>query len=568
MVKIHELIFLSLSFVLCSCGQPPTVKEEGPFWKDNDSKAIAEPAFDEPSLAWVSFKRTVPDQFLELLDIDRNIRKLLGRPVQAKNTNAFDEVPNSSWFTHRHGYPLTKMTPKQIMDGVSITPGPDTSLPWKAFRPKLGGATPGFWIEDARGDQYLIKFDPPANPEMATAAAAMGSRYFHAAGYNVPQETIVYWRKEMLQIKEGAIIKLPDGNKRELTMSDIDEILSEVHQTSDGHIRSIASLYIGNVKGPFLYDGTNSDDINDWCPHQHRRELRGLRVIASLVNHYDIKDHNSMNVYIGEKDQGYLIHFLMDFGSTFGSDGNNAKIPVKGYANLFDLRDVFVSAATIGLKSWAWEKAKPYQYPSVGYFESDLFKPEKFDPIIPNPAFEQLTDQDSYWGAKIVLAFDNLDLAALVDAGQFTDNNAAAYLLKTLIERRDKIGRHWFKKVNPLDFPQVEPTDKEIRIKFVDLWVSSGFSEFSTHKYIIRHHGKDIGSEKMAINNSIVISKTQIDKMRQEISTSDNKQDRSFFEIYVFSERDGIAWKMPVIFTLYLGESIDDTRFVKIKHPS
>ena len=28
------------------------------------------------------------------------------------------------------------------------------------------------------------KFDPPGNPEMATAAAAMGSRYLHACGYN------------------------------------------------------------------------------------------------------------------------------------------------------------------------------------------------------------------------------------------------------------------------------------------------------------------------------------------------------------------------------------------------
>ena len=84
---------------------------------------------------------------------------------------------------------------------------------------------------------------------------------------------------------------------------------------------------------------------------------------------------------------------------------------------MFDLRDVGVSALTLGLKSWGWESHKPYQYPSVGYFESEIFHPAKFNPISPNPAFEQMTLQDAYWGAKVVMAFSDDDLKALVEAG-------------------------------------------------------------------------------------------------------------------------------------------------------
>ncbi len=91
------LLFLSLQTVwfVLSCSSPPPINENRPLWRDNDNQPIAEPEFQEPPLAWMSFKRTGPDQLRELLDIDRNIRKLTGHPAQAKNTNSYDEVPNS-----------------------------------------------------------------------------------------------------------------------------------------------------------------------------------------------------------------------------------------------------------------------------------------------------------------------------------------------------------------------------------------------------------------------------------------------------------------------------------------
>ncbi|MDH4032264.1 MAG: hypothetical protein OEV80_00525 [candidate division Zixibacteria bacterium] len=279
---------LSAIILLASCGSHPRIDPEGPFWVDDDRRNIDEPEFREPDLSWTTIDRTVFDPGLELLDLERSARILTGHRKRAVNINSFDEVPNSSWFTNRHGF--ERMSTEQIRTGPARTAGPDTTGVWTVFRPKVGGQTPGFWIEDARGDQYIIKFDPHGFPQLGTGAAAVVSRYFHACGYNVAQETIVYWRPEMLRIKEGATIKNAAGKKRPFLQEDLDEILAEVHHEPDGRIRSLASLSLGNVKGPFSYSGRRKDDPNDWCRHEDRRELRGLYVIGSLVNHYDLKD--------------------------------------------------------------------------------------------------------------------------------------------------------------------------------------------------------------------------------------------------------------------------------------
>jgi hypothetical protein len=552
-----------ITALLASCGGPPAYNEAGPYWRDNDTAAIPEPEFTEPSLVWTTVKRTFFDQWLELLDLDRNVRKIAGNPTPAKNTNAFDEVPNSSWFTNRHGYPATRMSIEELRTGPSLTAGPDTSGDWELFRPKSGGATPGFWIQDSRGDQYIIKFDPVDNPEMATASAAIASRFFYACGYFVPQESIVYFRPERTRIREGATIKTTGGDKRPLTQHDVDSILALAHREPDGTIRALASLNVGNVKGPFMYAGTRADDPNDWCPHQHRRELRGLNVLGSLVNHYDLKDHNSMDVYIGKKDRGYLRHYLMDFGSCFGSDGQYVKHPRKGYANMFDFRDVLVNTFTLGTKSWTWENHRPWKYPSIGYFESELFEPNKFDPIIPNPAFEQLTDQDGYWGAKIVMAFSREDLAALVSSGRFSDPEAEYYLLTTLLERREKIGHYWFSQINPLDYPTLRSEDGTWYLDFTDLAVYYGVKlPGASYRYEITEDGRTVVAPTTTDSTSIPLAGVV---PGASTTATDNA---NVFRVAVRTSRNGgTDWSDEAVFWLIFDSAGSPPRIAGIEHP-
>ena len=50
------------------------------------------------------------------------------------------------------------------------------------------------------------------------------------------------------------------------------------------------SARISGGVGKFSYTGTRKDDRNDLIPHELRRELRGMYVVASWVNHADSGD--------------------------------------------------------------------------------------------------------------------------------------------------------------------------------------------------------------------------------------------------------------------------------------
>ncbi len=556
--------------LLNSCAVNRAYTPEEPYWKDADRKNIAEPTERDPDLAWTSIKRSAFDQVQQAIDIERTFRKLSGTRRESHNINGYDEVPNSSWFTNRHT--IIPMTSAQLTRGQIVTGPPDTSGDWEVFRPKIGGTAPGFWIKDSKGNSYLIKFDPPGYGEMATGAGAVGSRYFHACGYNVPEETIVYWRPEKLKIKPGVTVK--DGKKkREFTQQDLDEILGQAHKESDGRIRSLASKAIeGEIKGPFSYSGIRRDDPNDWCHHENRRELRGLYVIASLVNHYDTKDHNTLDTYIEQDGKQFLKHYLTDFNSTLGSDGRSPKPPKKGYANVVDLRDMFVSLITLGLKVWPWENGGTVEYTSVGYFESKIFEPKKFDPIMPNPAFDEMTYRDAFWGAKTVMAFSESDLKALLAAGQYSDPEAENYLLKTLMERQEKIGRHWFGKVNPLDDFEYASGKDGIHFKFNDLSVKYGFEKAAStqYKYSVRYNNRPlIDDREFTATEFSLSSKDLADLALYHHPTSKELPQEHLYEIIVKTKRgDSPYWSKPLALWLWFDHLQNSFQLVGIEHRS
>ena len=68
---------------------------------------------------------------------------------------------------------------------------------------KNEGITPGLMIRDSRGQPVPAEIRPRANPEMASAADVIGSKFFHALGYNVPENYIVRFTREQLRTRAG-----------------------------------------------------------------------------------------------------------------------------------------------------------------------------------------------------------------------------------------------------------------------------------------------------------------------------------------------------------------------------
>ena len=189
-----------------------------------------------------------------------------------------------------------------------------------------------------------------------------------------------------------------------MNQDDLLELLARIHKLPDGRIRALASKYIpGKPMGPYAYQGVRKDDPNDFVPHQHRRELRGLHVVAAWLNHTDTKSGNSFDSYVNENGKSYIRHYLIDFGSTLGSAAHGPMEPMAGHENLIDPHEIFFNILTLGFYVRPFEKLKNIKYPSIGLYESSLFHPGGFKHNVPNPAFENCTNRDGFWGAKLVM---------------------------------------------------------------------------------------------------------------------------------------------------------------------
>lgn len=387
----------------------------------------------------------------------------------AMGINTLGEVPDNSWFTNRHG--RTRMTPDALKRGAGNENVPQP--PFVIMGAKTEGITPGFRMRDAQGRIYFVKPDPVNNPQLATGAEVMGSKFFHAIGYNTAENYIVRISKSDWTIDKEAQITGADKITRPMVAGDVMDIMTKVPLLPDGSFRVTASLRIpGKDLGPFRYEGTRSDDPNDVILHENRRELRGLFVFCAWLNHTDAKAANSYNSLVQADGVSFVRHYLIDFGSAFGSDGDGTKdarfgneyqIPKAGQA--------FKSLFGLSLYSPGWERAAYPKLQAVGRIESNVFDPERWKPNYPNPAFLSRRPDDEYWAAKIILAFSDEDIRALVETGEYSDPRVVDYLVTTLAQRRDKIGRMYLSKVLPLDSFRVHNgellfEDLAVRYKF------------------------------------------------------------------------------------------------------
>jgi hypothetical protein len=452
-----------------------------PLWEDPDDKPIPEPA-ERPASEIFDVARNT---WFRQLDI--GYKGLQGADRPALNVNAWDEVPDSSWFVNRIG--RRTMPVEELEKGA---PGlPPGSGKWYILRLKTAGYTPGLHFRDAGGERFVLKLDLPAAPERNSGADKIGSLITHAAGYYAPCNTIVAFRAEDLALDDKATYEDPLGRKRPMTENDLAEALARVSPRDDGTYRALASHYIKGVpKGYFPYWGTRTDDPNDLIPHELRRELRGFRVIASWFNHVDTKEVNTYDAYVTSDGRSYLRHYFIDFGSTMGS-GNFKNGPCRiGHEYLYDAPAIFKSLATFGAWERPWEANCEIPYPEVGRFGTELFQPARWKPNYPNLAFEEADASDAYWGAKIVIRFTNEHIRALAEAGKYSRKEATDYVERVFRERRDHIGRYWLEQVTPLESFSLEKGPTAWSLRFRDLAVDYGYAAEGSRSY--RFAVKDI----------------------------------------------------------------------------
>ena len=511
----------------CASSAPYTL---GPVkTEDPDRQPIDRPKEVVENQYWDRVDMSVIYQLEKPLDLNwvgRGVGKSLGvaEADEADNVNVMDEPPNSSWWQRRIFYRDLSMEAlaegPNDRDTTGVAAGPDTSGTWTVVSGKFEGAARGFQIKDSRGDRYLVKLDGPKWPEQTTAAEVISTKIFHAAGYYVPQNTITYFEPAQLRVGDDATVQ--DGNReRPMTREDITTLLSPYEPRDDGTIRGLASKFVdGTPLGPFEFRGTRSDDPNDRVRHEQRRELRGLRVIGSWLNDADRRAANTLSVYT---DEQYVKHYLIDMGSTLGANASSPHKPVHGQAYILDQRKIPQALVSLGAYRFPWWYYDPTpKYKAVGYFRSDVLKPGDWVMSYPNAAHEKMTRRDAYWGAKIVMSFSDAEIRRIVETADISNPQAEDYLVQTLIERRDKIGRYWFDRINPLDRFEVQEAPVAAstgsgrvgpRLAFDDLAVTTDLASGARRRYAVQfHHDGDALGPRRIVNASAV--QLQVDGQR------------------------------------------------------
>jgi hypothetical protein len=395
---------------------------------------------------------------------------------RARNVNAFDEVPSSSWFTNRA---RLARTDAEIAEGPCAGgPRIETADEGRGIvvdRGKDNGASPGFCVKIPGKGKFMLKVDTPVEPERATGATSIATRLYYAVGWNAACDSVVYLDPATFTLAPGLTITDNTGVTKPLDAARLQAMLTGASRRG-ARVRFVASRWLdGRPLGPFTYEGTKDDDPSDVVPHEDRRDLRGARLMAAWLDHFDSREQNSMAIWLpdaSDPKKGSARHYYIDLGDCFGSQWDWPSITWRlNYAYYFDAPAIGTDFLTLGILRRPWDTTtKPYPDTVFGYFRATDFDPEAWHGGYPNPAFGRMQEADGAWFARILARFEKHHLAAAVAEGDFTDPKQTKYLLDALWERRTRILQRYLSRLAPLDVPTVAGND----LCTTDLALASG----------------------------------------------------------------------------------------------
>jgi hypothetical protein len=453
--------------LLVSCHPPASrFPPEAPLWRDPDRRPFAaelRPYYSPHD--WDRIEKTFVLPVQDALAVRVT--------AEAVNVNALDEVPDSSWFENR--IERLAHSRERAALGPCIEPVAARDGPWRVVSAKPDGATPGFVFEASDGQRYLAKFDGASGSPRASLADVLGSRLYHAAGFRVPCNSIIYFDEANLQIQEGARAENMLGEKVPLTEAHLRAITRKALRRADGRVRCMASRYLeGRSLGPWRYHGVRPGDRNDIVRHEERRELRGARLLAAWTDHVDQREGNTLAMWHPTgSERGYVMHHLIDFGDCFGSvwGGSAQEAWRRGHDYWIDPGTMLIDWLSLGALERPWDRASLGPFGLVlGYYDVDSFDAERWRPRFPNPAFSRMTEHDAAWMARILARID----PELVE-GMLEQADAPAQLhselARILLGRRRRILERYLTRLSPLSPPSLSAERDGIWLCTVDLAV-------------------------------------------------------------------------------------------------
>jgi hypothetical protein len=396
------------------------------------------------------------------------------RHGEAVNVNSLDEVPDSSWFTNRigaHPVSLEEFSQGACSPALILDPEGSADGTWLIDHGKTDGSSPGFRVSIPGKGKYLFKGEPPDQPERPSAASVIGAAVYEAAGFNTSCEQVVYFRPSLLKLAPGLKRQANFGGMEPFDQKVVDKILADSPHRG-GLVRMQASAWLpGYLLGPFRYLGTRVDDPNDIIPHDDRRELRGGRLLAAWLDHFDAREQNSMDSWIADSPEGkggpdaspgHVVHYYLDTSDCLGSEWDWEVISRRlGYAYVVDWGDMAEDLITLGIPTRPWDRVRHAPGHEIfGFFNVTDFEADHWKNEYPNAAFSRMTERDGAWMARILARITPEMVEALGQMGKLSDPRNTTYLTSVLKGRLDKILLRYLTRLSPLADVHVAGTDR------------------------------------------------------------------------------------------------------------
>ncbi len=463
-----------MTLVAACAAAPGRFALRAPLSVDTDLRSVSLPCRPDPTDKDPHHMSCTPRPYVSPIIWD-GADNMLFRPLaeawafqastEAVNANSLDEVPDSSWFVNRIGarpmsieeLTLGACEPKDALDPDSAEDGS-----WVIDHGKTEGSSLGFRVK-VHGRKYLFKVDTDA-PERPSAASIIGAAAYNAVGFNTSCEQIVYFRPSLLFLTPGLKSQGNFDGERPFDRAALDRILAKAPRRGD-KVRFQASLWLpGKTLGPFRYEGTRKDDPNDVIPHQDRRELRGGRLLAAWLDHFDAREENSMDTWMSDrKDQpdsspGHVVHYYLDTSDCIGSAWDWDEITRRlGQSYVADWSDMARDFVTLGIPLRPWDRVRlTAGFEAFNYFDVANFDPETWKNEYANPSFDRMTERDGAWMARILARFTPERVRALAGMGRFAWAGDTEYLARVLEGRLEKILSRYLLRLSPLAEVHVE----------------------------------------------------------------------------------------------------------------
>ena len=237
--------------------------------------------------------------------------------VRAQNINTIDEVPDSSWFTNRIG--TRPVTIDEITRGPLVGAPPDPSH-WVLIQGEDLGRPPGLHREGRQGRDVVPGVRSADVPGRRHRRRGRRDEDLLGAGLQpggvVPHDVrsedtsrSIRRRRSSGRTASGRRSRTTTSTRSSSTWRGTRTARTASSRDGCCPARSSAASAIR---------GTRPDDPNDIVPHEHRRELRALRVFGAWTNLTDLKAANTLDTLVTENGRTVVKHYLQDVGSTFG----------------------------------------------------------------------------------------------------------------------------------------------------------------------------------------------------------------------------------------------------------